>query len=564
MENIQPIIEPQGDFPQKDTNPPVPNRNPVRKIIIIVFLVILLVGLVAIFSIVVQKKNKNDLASTTNSASQLDKEINLTTTLLATIPKEYIDQKYDVRGNFLDYGKGVYWYAYSKIEEEMPHMVVINGDTNNKTEHYNILSGDLEKPFIYINREGKLVVNGTKWEHSVRHTDHFAIGKTGKIVAHMTKTAEDKRQIVVNGKASRDYSGFAGVSISDDEQHIAYMAYEGGKSFKPEKVFLVLDEQEYLLNYNMVSKPVFSPNGERIAYAAARIVGSNYQNDSQCFIVIDEKEHPLKCSENFLMSLAYGAGVEFIEFSPDSKRIAYVVFEGNDIYLNVDGKKYSSSGAFSFSPDSSSIAYVLYDMAAKKASVAVDGVEVKSSGSVKEIYGQSKVIIWSPDSKKLAYSSNKGSYNENALVIATRQGIDWESQSYHEISGVRFSPDGKKVVYLAESIVDMGKSGTVTILGNDKSGIVKTDLIDAYSGKVLAEWSDDSVFSNDSQSIASVVMSDEKNDRGWFKKQVIINGKRSEAYDEIWTNPKFSLDGKSVGYGALKGNELWWIVDNVN
>jgi hypothetical protein len=63
-------------------------------------------------------------------------------------------------------------------------------------------------------------------------------------------------------------------------------------------------------------------------------------------------------------------------------------------------------------------------------------------------------------------------------------------------------------------------------------------------------------FSNDSQEIFYVT-------RKAGKFFIVINDKESRAFDEIYGEPKFSPDNKYIGYGAKLGNELWWIVDEV-
>ncbi len=547
MENIQPA----NNFSKIDTEDPTPNKNRLRGILLIVFLVILLIVCATLSTLffILPKVDHSKLYPEPKLTTQLNKEINLKTTLLATIPKEYVDQKYDIRGNFLDYGRDVFWYAYSKVSEETPHIVILNGDTNNKTEHYNILSGDLSKPLIYLTQGGEsLVVDGIKEKYNVNDKDNMVIGKTGKIIAYLTKSPQNKSQVVVNGMPQKEYSVIAGISISQDEEHVVYTAYEGERISRQEKTFLVVDNKEKILNYNFISKPVFSPDGKRIAYFATS--GDNLEN-SKCFFIVDETENQVECSENFFVNLAYGTSDRLIEFSQNSERVGFIYPAGNDDgYLWVDGKKYLNASEWEFSPNSKYVAYISYDRKAKNAFVAIDGKAGKKYASVNMIGDSGKPIIWSPDSKKLAYSATNGNYEENFIVTATDQGVELEGQVYYEISSIKFSPDSQRVVYLAGTII-----GTT----------LKTDLVDAYSNKVVAKDVNSNVtFSNDSQKVAIIVRaSDQKNFRGWSKAQIIINGKMGEAYDEIWTDPKFSLDGKFVGYGALKGNELWWIVDRV-
>lgn len=47
-----------------------------------------------------------------------------------------------------------------------------------------------------------------------------------------------------------------------------------------------------------------------------------------------------------------------------------------------------------------------------------------------------------------------------------------------------------------------------------------------------------------------------KKDRKWF---VVVGEKKGQEFDFVWP-PTFSLDGTRVAYGARKGRELWWKV----
>ena len=489
------------------------------------------------------------------------KEISLKTTLLATIPQHYTEENYDVRGDFLDYGRDVYWYAYSRAENETPHIVILNGDVNSKTEHYNIFSGGLDRPFVYMTRGvigGNLVVNGVKGKYSVQSQEKIAIGKTGKTIAYATKSPTGKWQVVVNDVPGKEYSMVGNIYVSPDEKRVSYIAYEDKKLNSLEnKPVLILDGKETKLNYNIVTTPVFSPDSKKIAYFAARFYGSNSLENSECFIVVDENESPIKCSEGFFIVSTYGAESHYIKFSPDSQRVAFIIGENDEAGLYVDGEKYPiipnvDMRRFVFSPNSKNLAYVAYDKTTKKSFVSINGKEGKKynwienndGGSV--AYGPSDTIVWSPNGEKIAYSACTGEARnpECMLVVATEDSIELEGQKYRGVSHIQFSPDNKQVVYLAESILGGGSSGTV-----------KRDLIDAHSGKVLAEWARHPVFSTNG-SIASIVS-------GPLKTQLVVNGNAHKSYNEIWTDPIFSNDGQSVGYGVRDGNELWWIVDKV-
>ena len=50
----------------------------------------------------------------------------------------------------------------------------------------------------------------------------------------------------------------------------------------------------------------------------------------------------------------------------------------------------------------------------------------------------------------------------------------------------------------------------------------------------------------------------------WGEKYgVVLDGKTGQGYDVV-TEPIFSTDSKYIAYGVRDGNELWWIVEEIN
>jgi Tol biopolymer transport system component len=101
-----------------------------------------------------------------------------------------------------------------------------------------------------------------------------------------------------------------------------------------------------------------------------------------------------------------------------------------------------------------------------------------------------------------------------------------------DILNIIFSPNGNKVVYA-------GKKGNKEfVVVNDKKE--EFDLIG------------DLVFSPDGKKLAYIALI--KNEK--FKRLIVVDGKKTEEFDDVW-QPVFSPDGKKVMFYALKSKELW-------
>jgi Tol biopolymer transport system component len=230
-------------------------------------------------------------------------------------------------------------------------------------------------------------------------------------------------------------------------------------------------------------------------------------------------------------------------FSPDGKHLAYVAKRGDKMLVVADGKEgkeydfiYDSFNPV-FSPDSQQLAYIatiqdkvktklgLWDL---KDFVVVNGVEGK-------IYELIESIVFSPDSKKIAYSGQP-TWNQSSRVIVN--GIEGKLYNYtwREI----FSPDSQHFAYVADkrnptrscAVID-GKED-VEYEGNSPTG--------------------DIIFSADSKHNAYRVLRRPQS-------FVIRDGIPEKNFDVVGTFPVFSPDSKRLAYLAAKGTNWMMIVD---
>jgi len=243
--------------------------------------------------------------------------------------------------------------------------------------------------------------------------------------------------LVVDGRIVKVPPGFVrdSVAVSPDGSRVAYEVEKGGG-----RRAVVLDGAESRTYESIISpQPVFSPDGRRLAYIAA---GGGIGQGTEEFPVVDGVE-----------GKRYGEIGPFVLFSPDSRRVLFIATEGNRrgipvgrsriVLDGVDGAEYSGNGYsgphgnITFSPDSKRLAFTVWDGRTMKA--VVDAVEGRT-------YERVRSLGFSPDSRRVGY----------AATVAGRQTfvVDGSESQPSDAPGpddgdpvVRFSPDSRHVSY---------------------------------------------------------------------------------------------------------------------
>jgi len=253
-----------------------------------------------------------------------------------------------------------------------------------------------------------------------------------------------KMRVVVDGKPGEIFDGVAlqSLQFSADGRRFAYAANDRSLG---DSWFYVLDGRRGQAFDALGVSSAFSPDGKRFASAARKA--------QQWFLVVDgEPEVPIE-----------GIVDHSLMFSPDSRRLAYAVAtRDRRAYLVVDGKAgpvhdgiggswppgiapnrasmqalygLGSASSIQFSPDSRRIAYLA------------------RSGPIQRVYvdGQAEDVemdflvggmVFSDDSKRLAYGGRRG--NKFFLVVDGKKGDDYDALGYFG-----FSQDGKQIAFAA-------------------------------------------------------------------------------------------------------------------
>lgn len=207
--------------------------------------------------------------------------------------------------------------------------------------------------------------------------------------------------------------------FSPDGNHLAFAASQG----IGDKEFIVYDGRP-LTPFPSARTPVFSPDGRHLAYPA--------EPHDWC-VVLDGRPGP------------QFREVDRLTFSPDGARLAYVAetwseARGKGHLVVVDGTPGPEHPFVQppvFSPDSKKVAYTASD--GSTWSVVVDG---KPGPSHK---GRKKgTPVFSPDSRRLAYGGSDGA--KRFLVLDGQPGAQFDLLVDES---VKFSPDSRHIAYVA-------------------------------------------------------------------------------------------------------------------
>jgi hypothetical protein len=297
--------------------------------------------------------------------------------------------------------------AYVAVKPKGRQVLVIDGAEGGEYDSVGnpTFSADGRRVAHTATRAGAhlLVVDGREQDLGKADVSGLVFSPDGRQLAYVTRL--DRIEAVTVGDAKG--SGFDKVSSPcfGSDGRVAYMARRKSQRF------VVIDGREGKA-YDWIGRPYFSPDGKRVAHAASQ--GG----------FVDEKVLPdLRYKSRGARYGVITDGVEgtwfdgpvlpWIQFSPDSARMAYWVMGADKWRLMVDETKSIESdapGSAAFSPDGKRLAYTTSTGRKKerKALVVVDGVPQKEYSSV-------WTPVFSPDSRHLAYVATVG--EKRFLVI---------------------------------------------------------------------------------------------------------------------------------------------------
>ncbi len=189
--------------------------------------------------------------------------------------------------------------------------------------------------------------------------------------------------------------------------------------------------------YIMMSEPVFSQDGNQIAYLARK---PSSQED--LYFVVDGQ-----ITETYNATFQYPPKMVV---SDDFKHVAFTIINPLDYYVITDGKPgkiYGSMNQLTMSPDGTRIAYSTIDKISRRPLVVLDGEELK---------GQFP-IVFSPDSKQFAYVTYTEDIQQPSSYVAIYNGKKYQLPAYNvgnygfQSPILQFSSDGTKLAYVSVS-----------------------------------------------------------------------------------------------------------------
>jgi hypothetical protein len=313
-------------------------------------------------------------------------------------------------------------------------------------------------------------------------------------------------------------------------------------------------EKEVYGGYEAVSAPVFDAQGKHFAFSASKPGAS--------FMVLDGKKGP-----------------EFEEvgtpwFDPIAGKLAYVARKDGSWVLMCDQRPMpldAEDVGYSVCWKPTGDALVLKVMKQGKWFPFFDG---KRQGTgLQEIAD----LVWSPSAGSFAYAAREDgrwravgapethhSYDSIGRIYTSRKGrtafgafrngkafliLDGqEVATYDGVGDVEFDPSGAKCAYIGRLVVQspFKRPSTKSFLVVD--GVKAQEFDNVF----LPRYSPDG--SDVAYGAATV-----DHDKGEIRAFVKCGRYQSPTYDGIGTAPIFLKNGSHVGFGALRGNTVYWV-----
>ncbi|MBI4880194.1 MAG: PD40 domain-containing protein [Planctomycetes bacterium] len=373
------------------------------------------------------------------------------------------------------------------------------------------------------------------------------------------------------------------IAFAPDGTRVAYVGTKDGKS-------VPVVGEDIGDAFDFVDPPVFAPSSAQVAFRAGKRVSSKSE---KWWILLDGKK------------TAQNDWIGALSWSPDGKRLAYWTqpgarigadgaYTGGDLVLVIDGKKgakWADADALSppvWSADSKVVASTA--MKGGEWHVLLDDKSVAKGVCLKE-------VTLSANGKRYAFSRLRLPARSASGPGAPPPVMTWEVVGLGGTLGARYesagtpaiSPNGAKVAFKA------AQGGKVGLAVDDEPARLEWDFVSGASwsndGKHLAcavatgctvdptwlvtsegDWSvkggewrllvdgeprgepydelRDLTFSDDGQLLACRARKEGK----W---RIVCGDRASDAFDLVGP-PRFSQDGRLVGFGARLGDELLW------
>ena len=391
------------------------------------------------------------------------------------------------------------------------------------------------------------------------------VSKNGKGYAYIEPVG-DLFRVVANGRSGKLYKQVGDITINPDGSKVAYSASENDDFRK------VVENNLEGPTFMDIGMPEFTPDGKHLVYTITQ--------KEETYVVVDHKVHyqypmaqgPLVTSDSrqivfstkpaqdgtqqFIISdltlqnrQVFNSCGETFAASEDTSQIAVVCREGDERMVKIidsksrsvisTGKKHVGGkiARLAFAPDKGSVAYTFL-VDDNNRYLVYNGKEVKLP--VGDEFMSYPIVF----AKGEGVGIIAGMAVRFGFLNAFADKIKYE-KSYGYISDFIASRDGRHHAYLA---IQVGGEDLQRLVVDGNEG-PKFDRI------VSPQFSPDGrlvAYRARQDGTRFLVISD-------LMGNVVSKHKN---YDMVF-QPVFSADGKSIGYGVLEGNELWWRVEKL-
>jgi hypothetical protein len=251
-----------------------------------------------------------------------------------------------------------------------------------------------------------------------------------------------------------------------------------------------------------------------------------------------------------------------VNVSDDGERVAFLA-RNNALYR--DGKLYREYGSrqVSFPVTMSSDGAVLaWKLSAEKDS----GFSIVVNGVEGPVYANTGLPVLSADGSVVAYRATGPDASWFVIVNGRRVGGSFELVTDPAISRegrvIAYAAEAdKNLLFVGEKTIELSKHPSAVFLSPDgKSwGYVTRSAMVTQSIVVTERGSSepfDEIRGPEFSPDGRIVAFGGRQGNNWF----IVVGERMVPAPGLVGDPMWSADGKTLGYGALLGRELWWKV----
>lgn len=445
---------------------------------------------------------KKQIDQKNNNKIQFSTEVLSKSTLLATVAKDEAPLNSDPSSKHSN-----------EVKDVKPKDIIVNFAINGRGNAYIAQIGD-KVGVIHNNKRGKL--------YDSIETFTLTLSPDGQRVAYGAKYG-NFWYIVIDGREHGPYFEIGKPSFSSDSRMVAYEAKEG------ELWNVFLGDKRSPDAISLFNRPIFNKNLTKLFWV------ENTKNENEFLYVTSDLDfnviqktvmHTTKYTtnvDNEFVAVVDKLGdkervIEFNISNPDTVKKGMLYDEVRDLVFSQNGKE---------------LAY--FASRGKQLFVVLNG---KNEEIPRGSYPSPPVIR--PDGKATGIIVSGDDW---AFVHHSFKGVSQKNVRYQECADVAFSKDSKHVAYVAI------KNGRFIIVTNGVEGPPFDRVISPQ-------------FSPDSKTLVYRARQDGKR---FVVIADAVTGKvirEHPRYERVFETT-FTADGKSVAYGVMDKNELWWKVEQL-